>query len=125
MVLNVVFEHASVPAGGPQALRLLVDDVRQKFNPRPLAADPGATSRKVDAGSLHLLNTFMKTKLDRAGVLADAGHTGKWRLVWVVEEFFVVANRLENRDDRSNDHRDVLGNRRRHLAGQTSGSLAR
>ena len=42
MVLNVVFEHASVPAGGPQALRLLVDDVRQKFNPRPLAVDPGA-----------------------------------------------------------------------------------
>ena len=95
MVRASVFEHAPVPPGGPAALRLQVEDLTQgELRPADLRAVE-MQGRIVGGVPLlgridwHLLDTYMKRKLQAAGVLAGADPP-EWRLSWRVEEFRVV-----------------------------------
>ena len=91
----VVFEHAPVPPGGPAALRLQVEELTQgELPPDDLRAV--AMQGRIVGGvpwlgriDWHLLDTYMKRKLQAAGVLAGADPP-EWRLSWRVEEFRVV-----------------------------------
>ena len=66
-----VFEHAPEPPGGPAALRLLVEDL-----------DPGIYLVPLHT---HLIDTYLKRKLQTAGVLAGS-EPPEWRLIWRVED---------------------------------------
>ena len=73
-----VFEHAPVPPGGPAALRLRVEDLDPGINPE--TGDPWLSPL-----SRYLIETYLREKLQVAGVLA-ATDPPEWRLIWRVEE---------------------------------------
>ncbi len=81
VVRMVVFEHAPVPTGGPAALSLRLEEL-----------DPGVDLEGrawLDPLATNLLRTYMKRKLEAAGVLAEA--EPDWRLSFRVEGFWVVS----------------------------------
>ena len=90
----VVFEHAPVPPGGPAALRLQVEDLAQgevpSDDPRAVAMQGRVVGGVPWLGSFdtHLLDTYMKKKVQAAGVLA-AADPPEWRLTWRVAEFWI------------------------------------
>ena len=107
----VVFEHAPVPPGGPAALRLQVEDLTQAPRPQDdpleqprvrrgarledLTATRGWRPEPrpwLESMEMHLIDTYMKRKLQAAGVLAGTDPP-EWRLTWRVEEFWVRTNR--------------------------------
>ena len=79
LVRTSVFEHAPVPVGGPAALRLLVEDLDPGI-------DPETGGPWLGPLSTHLIDTYLKKKLQTAGVLAGT-EPPEWRLIWRVEEF--------------------------------------
>ena len=79
LVRTSVFQHAPVPPGGPAALRLRVEDLDPGIDPQ--TGDPWLTPI-----SRHLIETYMREKLQVAGVLAGTDPP-EWRLIWRVEEY--------------------------------------
>ena len=96
LVRTSVFEHAPVPPGGPAALRLQVQDLGQVHRPQDDPLQPRGRRREplpwLESMEVHLLDTYMKRKLQAAGVLAGTDPP-EWRLIWRVEEFWVRPNR--------------------------------
>ena len=108
LVRTSVFEYAPVPRGGPAALRLQVEDLTQAPRPQDdpleqprvrrgarledLTATRGWRPEPrpwLESMEMHLIDTYMKRKLQAAGVLAGTDPP-EWRLTWRVEEFRVV-----------------------------------
>ena len=79
LVRTSVFEHAPVPPGGPGLLRLLVEDLDPGINPETGLPWLGPLST-------HLVDTYLKKKLQTAGVVA-ATEPPEWRLIWRVEGY--------------------------------------
>ncbi len=96
LVRTLVFEYAPVPPGGPAALRLQVQDLGQVHRPQDDPLQPRGRRREprpwLESMEMHLLDTYMKRKLQAAGVLAGT-EPPEWRLTWRVEEFWVRPNR--------------------------------
>ena len=76
LVRMAVFEHAPLPPGGPAALRLQLEELTQ-FRNWLLGIDR------------HMIEAFMKRKLQAAGVLAGTDPPD-WRLTWRVVGFWKV-----------------------------------
>ena len=79
LVRMSIFEHAPLPTGGPAALRLQLEELTQFRN--WLAG--------IDR---HMIESFMKRKLQAAGVLAGTDPP-EWRLTWRVVGFWKVRDR--------------------------------
>ena len=79
LVRMAIFEYAPLPPGGPAALRLQLEELTQFRNWL------GGIDR-------HMLEAFMKKKLQAAGVLAGTDPPD-WRLTWRVVGFWKVRDR--------------------------------
>ena len=95
-VRTVVFEHVPVPPGGAAALRLEVEGLTQGELPSDHQRVQAMLGRIPDGGGLpwlepyhsYLIDTYMKKKLQAAGLLAGS-EPPEWRVSWRVEEFWV------------------------------------
>ena len=96
-VRTAVFEHVPVPPGGAAALRLEVEGLAQGELPPDHRRVQAMLGRIPDGGGLpwlqpfpaYLIDTYMKKKLQAAGLLAGP-EPPEWRVSWRVEEFRVV-----------------------------------
>ena len=95
-VRTVVFEHIPVPPGGAASLRLEVEALTQGKLPLDHRRVQAMLGRIPGGGSLpwlevhhsYLIDTYMKKKLQAAGLLAGP-EPPEWRVSWRVEEFRV------------------------------------
>ena len=93
-VRTAVFEHVPVPPEGAAALRLEVEGLAQGELPPDHRRVQAMLGRIPDGGGLpwlqplpaYLIDTYMKKKLQAAGLLAGP-EPPEWRVSWRVEEF--------------------------------------